>query len=67
MRKPIPKVVNTDERKLVQKELRDFLRSHPKIQWRELRPTGFEINISTIADSESEEFLKIISKLNNKN
>ena len=63
--KPIPKVVNTEERKQVQKELREFFRRTPEIIYKEIRPTGFSIDISTIPESKASEFLIITSKLTN--
>jgi len=35
----------------------------PEIQWRELRPIGFEINIGTIPDEAVEEFLEIANSV----
>lgn len=64
-KKNIQKVSNTEKRKQVQKELREFLRRNFEIEWKEIRPTGFQIDISTIPESKSEEFLRITSKLTN--
>ena len=59
MRKALPKIPITPELKEKQLRLRKFLRSVPEIQWRELRPIGFEINIGTIPDDKADEFLEI--------
>ncbi len=64
MRKSIPKVENTEERKQVQKELKAFFKRNPEIVFRELRPTGFEIDMRTIPDNKADEFLEITNKLN---
>ncbi len=63
MRKSIPKVENTEERKQVQKELRAFFKRNPEIVFRELRPTGFEIDIRTIPLDKVVEFLIITKTL----
>lgn len=63
MRKAIPKIPITPELKERQLRLRKFLRSVPEIQWRELRPIGFEINIGTIPDEAVEEFLEIANSV----
>lgn len=61
--KPIQKVPITPEIKERQVNLRKFLRQHPCIQWKELRPHGFQINIGTIPDDKAEEFLKIANSV----
>jgi hypothetical protein len=63
-KKALTKVANTEERKQVQKELREFFRRNPDISFRELRPTGFQIDIGTIPEDKVEEFLNITNKLN---
>jgi len=59
MRKALEKTPYTPELKQRQVYLRKFLRSVPEIKWKELRPFGFEIDVGTIPDDKSEEFLKI--------
>jgi len=63
MRKAIPKVPITPEIKERQINMRKFLRGVPEIQWKELRPHGFQINIGTIPDDKAEEFLKIANSI----
>jgi hypothetical protein len=62
--KPIPKIPYTPELKERQVNLRKFLRGVPEIQWKELRPFGFQINVGTIPDDKVEEFLKIANSVN---
>lgn len=57
--KSLDKVPYTPELKERQINLRKFLRQHPCIEWKELRPFGFEIDVGTIPDDKAEEFLKI--------
>lgn len=63
MRKPIPKLAYTPELKQRQVDLRKFLRQHSCIEWKELKPFGFQINIGTIPDEAVEEFLKIANSV----
>jgi len=58
-RRALPKIEITPELKEKQLLLRKFLRSVPEIRWKELRPIGFEIKISTIPKDKTEEFLSI--------
>lgn len=58
-RRALPKIEITPELKEKQIRLRKFLRSVPEIKWRELRPTGFEIDIRTIPNEKASEFLLI--------
>ena len=60
----LPKVANTEERKQVQKELREFFKRNPEIEHKEIRPTGFSVNIATIPKDKVSEFLTITNKLN---
>lgn len=63
MRKSIPKTEYTAELKERQVNLRKFLRGHPEIEWKELKPFGFSINIGTIPEEVVEEFLKIANSV----
>lgn len=63
MRKSLPKIQITPELKERQLKLRKFLRSVPEIGWRELRPIGFEINVSTIPEDKICEFLEIANSV----
>ena len=63
MKKPIPKLAYTPELKQRQVNLRKFLRGHPQIEWKELSPFGFQINVGTIPDEAVEEFLKIANSV----
>lgn len=63
MRKALEKTPYTPELKQRQVDLRKFLRSHPQIEWKELKPFGFSINVGTIPDSAAEEFLKIANSV----
>lgn len=63
MRKAIPKIPITPELKERQVNLRKFLRRFPDIQWKELKPFGFQINVGTIPDEAVEEFLLIASSV----
>lgn len=58
-RKAMEKVPVTPELLQRQKDMRNFLRNNSSIEWRELRPSGFSINIGTIPEEVSEEFLRI--------
>lgn len=66
-RKALPKVAITPELKERQLKMRAFLRSTTGISYRELRPIGFEINISTIPPEKVEEFLSIANSVEYKN
>jgi len=63
MRRALDKVAYTPELKERQVNLRKFLRGHPTIEWKELKPFGFSINIGTIPDEAAEEFLKIANSV----
>ena len=63
MRKAIPKTPYTPELKERQVNLRKFLRRFPDIQWKELRPFGFSIDIGTIPDEAVDEFLEIANSV----
>lgn len=63
MRKPTPKIEYTAELKERQIALRKFLRNVPEIEWKELKPFGFQIHIGTIPDSAAEEFLEIANSV----
>lgn len=63
MRKTAPKVIITPEMKERQLKLRSFLRSNKEIEWKELRPIGFSINISTIPLDKTSEFLEIANSV----
>lgn len=58
-RRALPKIEITPKLKEKQLLMRKFLRTAPEIKWKELRPIGFEIDISTIPNNKSEEFLLI--------
>ena len=64
-RKLIPKVIITPEMKERQLKLRSFLKNDVNIVFKELRPIGFSIDISTIPKDKIEEFLKIANSLEN--
>jgi len=63
MRKPLPKIPYTKELKERQVNLRKFLRRFPEIEWKELKPFGFQIQIGTIPDEAVEEFLEIANSV----
>lgn len=63
MRRALDKVAYTPELKERQVNLRKFLRRFPEIEWKELKPFGFQIHIGTIPDSAAEEFLKIANSV----
>lgn len=63
MRRALDKVVYTPDLKERQINLRKFLRAHPQIEWKELRPIGFSINVGTIPDEAVEEFLEIANSV----
>jgi hypothetical protein len=58
-RKAMDKVQITPELMKQQKDMRAFLRNQPKIEWKEIKPIGFSINISTIPEDAENEFLRI--------
>lgn len=60
------KVQITPELMQQQKDMRAFLRSQPKIEWKEIRPIGFSVNISTIPEEVEMEFLRICYQHENK-
>lgn len=64
-KKLIPKVIITPEMKERQLKLRSFLKNDGNIVFKELRPIGFSIDISTIPKDKIEEFLKIANSLEN--
>jgi hypothetical protein len=59
----IPKVKISDEMKERQLKLRSFLRGNKGIQFKELRPIGFSIDIRTIPEDKVEEFLSIANSV----
>ena len=63
MKKALDKVPYTPELKERQVNLRKLLRSIPEIEWKELKPFGFQINIGTIPEDKVEEFLKIANSV----
>jgi len=63
MRRSIEKTPYTPELKERQVNLRKFLRRHPCIEWKELSPFGFSINVGTIPDEAVEEFLIIANSV----
>lgn len=58
-RKAMDKVLVTPELLQRQKDMRSFLRNNSSIEWRELKPHGFQINIGTIPQHLAEQFLEI--------
>lgn len=63
MKRALDKTPYTPELKQRQADLRKFLRRFPDIEWKELKPFGFSINIGTIPDSAVEEFLEIANSV----
>jgi len=63
MRRALEKVKITPELKERQIKMRKFLRRYPDIQWKELKPIGFQINVGTIPDHAVEEFLLIANSV----
>ena len=63
MKRALDKIPYTSELKERQVNLRKFLRRHPDIEFKELRPFGFSIHIGTIPDSAVEEFLEIANSV----
>lgn len=66
-RKALDKIEVTPEMKERQLKMRAFLRSNAAISYKELRPIGFQIDISTIPKDKAEEFLLIANSLDKKN
>lgn len=58
MRRAMDKFVVSPERKLHYSNLHSWLKLHPKIEFKKLS-IGFSINVGTIPDELSEEFLKV--------
>lgn len=56
---PIPKLKITPEIKERQLKLRNFLKQTKGAVYKEIRPIGFSIDVSTIPDDKVEEFLAI--------
>lgn len=63
MRRALDKVAYTPDLKERQINLRKFLRGHHQIEWKELSPFGFAINVGTIPDEAVEEFLEIANSV----
>lgn len=63
MKKLPSKIIITPEIKERQLKLRSFLRENKGIEFKELRPIGFSINISTIPEDKINEFLSIANSL----
>jgi hypothetical protein len=59
----IQKVKISDEMKERQLKLRSFLRGNKGIEFKELRPIGFSIDIRTIPEGKVEEFLSIANSV----
>ena len=59
----IPKVKISDEMKERQLKLRSFLRGNKGIEFKELRPIGFSIDIRTIPQDKVNEFLSIANSV----
>ena len=59
----IQKVKISDEMKERQLKLRSFLRGNKGIEFKELRPIGFSIDIRTIPEDKVEEFLSIANSV----
>lgn len=66
-RKALDKVPVTPELLKLQKDMRAFLRSHPEIEWKELRPHGFQIHVGTIPQNLASQFLEICYQNETKN
>lgn len=66
-RKSMDKVPVTPERIKLQKDMRTFLKTNSMIEWKELRPTGFQIHVGTIPDNLVSQFLGICYQTENKN
>ena len=63
MIKALNKVIITPEMKERQLKLRSFLRGNKGIEFKELRPIGFSIDIRTIPEDKVEEFLSIANSV----
>lgn len=63
MKRALDKIAYTPELKERQVNLRKFLRRFPDIEWKELRPFGYQIDIGTIPDEAVEEFLEIANSV----
>jgi hypothetical protein len=63
MKRALDKISYSPALKERQINLRKFLRRHPTIEWKELKPFGFSINIGTIPDEAAEEFLEIANSV----
>lgn len=61
----IPKLNITPEMKERQLKLRKFLRENNEITFKELRPIGFSIDVSTIPKNKIEDFLSIANSVKN--
>lgn len=59
----IQKVKISDEMKERQLKLRSFLRGNKGLEFKELRPIGFSINVSTIPQDKVNEFLSIANSV----
>ncbi len=59
----IQKVKISDEMKERQLKLRSFLRGNKGIEFKELRPIGFSIDIRTIPQDKVNEFLSIANSV----
>lgn len=62
MRKALDKVIITPEMRDRQLKLRKFLKEN-NVNYKELKPIGFQIDISTIPDDKSEAFLLIANSI----
>lgn len=60
MKKAAPKVTVTPQMLEIQNNLIAFLKQNPEIKATRLRPYGHAIDISTVPESKSEEFLRIV-------
>lgn len=65
-RKAMDKVQITPELMQRQKDMHAFLRNQPKIEWKEIKPLGFQVNVGTIPEDAAEEFLRICYQHENK-
>lgn len=63
MKRALSKVIITLEMKERQLKLRSFLRGNKGIEFKELRPIGFSINVSTIPQDKVNEFLEIANSV----
>ena len=63
MKRPLSKVIITPEMKERQLKLRSFLRVNKEIEFKELRPIGFSIDIRTIPKNKVKEFLEIANSV----